>query len=70
MLKGGGKGREKTINLEGKGNDEFSLLGLDERKRGKNNEFLVFDYSRKEKEKKNALLVIWLVYTLFNCILW
>lgn len=58
MLKGGGKGREKTINLEGKGNDEFSLLGLDERKRGKNNEFLVFDYSREEKEKKYALLVI------------
>ena len=58
MLKGGGKRREKTINLEGKGNDEFSLLGLDERKRGKNNEFLVFDYSREEKEKKYALLVI------------
>ena len=46
------------INLEGKGNAEFALLGLDERKRGKNNEFLMFDYSREEKEKKNALLVI------------
>lgn len=53
------------INLEGKGNAEFSLLGLDERKRGKNNEFLMFDYSREEKEKKNALLVIWLFLIVF-----
>lgn len=53
------------INLEGKGNAEFSLLGLDERKRGINNEFLMFDYSREEKEKKNALLVIWLFLIVF-----
>lgn len=55
------------INLEGKGNAEFSLLGLDERKRGINNEFLMFDYSREEKEKKKCIVSD---LTLFNCILW
>lgn len=57
------KEEKKMINLEGKDNDEFSLLGLDERKRGKSKEFLMFDYSRAEEEKICIVSDLTLIYS-------